>query len=54
MWARLSDEQRRVYGKEYFEHAIRSLEKYTKVVSFLVQVLKQTPEPIAHEDVTLI
>uniref|UniRef100_A0A7G3AFF8 Putative d-beta-hydroxybutyrate dehydrogenase n=1 Tax=Lutzomyia longipalpis TaxID=7200 RepID=A0A7G3AFF8_LUTLO len=33
MWARLSDEQRKVYGKEYFENAIRSLEKYTKVTA---------------------
>lgn len=33
MWAQLSDEQRQTYGEEYFEAALRSLDKYTKVVS---------------------
>ncbi|KAI4457836.1 short-chain dehydrogenase/reductase family 9c [Holotrichia oblita] len=31
MWGRLSKEQKREYGADYFETAIRSLEKYTKV-----------------------
>lgn len=30
MWAQLCSEQRTSYGKDYFETAIRSLEKYTK------------------------
>lgn len=30
MWQRLAQEQRQDYGEEYFEAAIRSLEKYTK------------------------
>ncbi|XP_062561930.1 D-beta-hydroxybutyrate dehydrogenase, mitochondrial [Armigeres subalbatus] len=29
MWEQLSDEQKSVYGEDYFETAIRSLEKYT-------------------------
>lgn len=29
MWDSLSDEQKSVYGEDYFEQAIRSLEKYT-------------------------
>lgn len=33
MWAQLSDEQKEAYGEDYFEQALRSLEKYTKVVS---------------------
>lgn len=32
MWALLSDEQKQTYGEEYFEQALRSLEKYTNVV----------------------
>ncbi|KAJ6650139.1 D-beta-hydroxybutyrate dehydrogenase, mitochondrial [Pseudolycoriella hygida] len=31
MWALLSDEQKQTYGEEYFEQALRSLEKYTNV-----------------------
>lgn len=30
MWKRLSDEQKGAYGEDYFEQALRSLEKYTK------------------------
>lgn len=30
MWKRLSDEQKGAYGEDYFENALRSLEKYTK------------------------
>lgn len=30
MWSSLSDEQRRSYGEDHFETAIRSLEKYTR------------------------
>lgn len=30
MWAQLCQEQRDEYGEEYFEAALRSLEKYTK------------------------
>lgn len=30
MWKRLSDEQKGAYGEDYFETALRSLEKYTK------------------------
>lgn len=33
MWSQFSDEQKDSYGEEYFETAIRSLEKYTKSVS---------------------
>lgn len=32
MWAQLSDEQKQTYGEEYFEAALRSLDKYTKTV----------------------
>lgn len=32
MWALLSDEQKQTYGEDYFEQALRSLEKYTNVV----------------------
>lgn len=32
MWTNLDDEQRKSYGEEYFENALRSLEKYTKTV----------------------
>ncbi len=35
MWALLSDEQKQTYGEEYFEQALRSLEKYTNVVNLL-------------------
>lgn len=30
MWAQLCQEQRNEYGEDYFETAVRSLEKYTK------------------------
>lgn len=30
MWRMLSDEQKGVYGEDYFEQSLRSLEKYTK------------------------
>ncbi|CAG9132733.1 unnamed protein product [Plutella xylostella] len=30
MWKRLSDEQKGAYGEDYFEQALRSLEKYTQ------------------------
>lgn len=30
MWKRLSDEQKRAYGEDYFEQAVRSLEKYAQ------------------------
>lgn len=30
MWKRLSDEQKGAYGEDYFETALRSLEKYTQ------------------------
>lgn len=30
MWKRLSDEQKGAYGEDYFEQALRGLEKYTK------------------------
>lgn len=33
MWAQLSDEQKETYGEEYFEKALRSLEKYTANVN---------------------
>ena len=32
MWSQLSDEQKETYGAEYFERALRSLEKYTNSV----------------------
>lgn len=32
MWAQLSAEQKNNYGEEYFERALRSLEKYTEKV----------------------
>lgn len=32
MWAQLSEEQKQSYGEDYFENALRSLEKYTKAV----------------------
>lgn len=34
MWKQLSEEQRHSYGEDYFEAALRSLEKYTEYVSF--------------------
>lgn len=30
MWSQLSAEQKNNYGEEYFERALRSLEKYTE------------------------
>lgn len=33
MWTQLSDEQKQTYGEEYFEAALATLDKYTKVVS---------------------
>lgn len=33
MWKQLSEEQRHSYGEDYFEAALRSLEKYTEAVS---------------------
>lgn len=33
MWKQLSEEQRHSYGEDYFEAALRSLEKYTEYVS---------------------
>lgn len=33
MWSQLSAEQKQNYGEEYFERALRSLEKYTEKVS---------------------
>lgn len=36
MWTQLSDEQKQTYGEEYFEAALASLDKYTKVVSVLM------------------
>lgn len=33
MWSQLSAEQKNNYGEEYFEAALRSLEKYTEKVS---------------------
>lgn len=38
MWAQLTDEQRETYGEEYFEQALRSLEKYTKEVRVFIQI----------------
>lgn len=32
MWSQLSAEQKTNYGEEYFERALRSLEKYTEKV----------------------
>lgn len=34
MWSQLSAEQKTNYGEDYFETALRSLEKYTEKVSF--------------------
>lgn len=34
MWSQLSAEQKSNYGEEYFERALRSLEKYTEKVCF--------------------
>lgn len=34
MWKQLSEEQRHSYGEDYFEAALRSLEKFTEYVSF--------------------
>lgn len=39
MWAQLSDEQKGTYGEEYFEKAIRSLEKYTTNVTISIPIL---------------
>lgn len=36
MWSTLSDEQKHTYGEEYFERSLRSLEKYTKAVCYLL------------------
>lgn len=33
MWRQLSDEQKKSYGEDYFETAMRSLEKYQKIDS---------------------
>lgn len=33
MWELMSDEQKITYGEDYFEQAIRSMEKYTTTVS---------------------
>lgn len=30
MWGQMSQEQKQIYGEDYFERAVRSLEKYTK------------------------
>lgn len=38
MWAQLSAEQKNNYGEEYFERALRSLEKYTEKVSYPFQL----------------
>lgn len=32
MWEQLSAEQKQNYGEDYFERALRSLEKYTEKV----------------------
>lgn len=34
MWSQLSAEQKTNYGEEYFERALRSLEKYTEKVKW--------------------
>lgn len=36
MWKQLSEEQRHSYGEDYFEAALRSLEKYTEYVSVFI------------------
>lgn len=36
MWSQLSQEQKTNYGEEYFERALRSLEKYTEKVNCCV------------------
>lgn len=43
MWNQLSAEQKQNYGEDYFERALRSLEKYTEKVQ--MQILKQFHEP---------
>lgn len=35
MWKKLSEEQRHSYGEDYFEAALRSLEKYIDAVRVL-------------------
>lgn len=38
MWSQLSAEQKTNYGEEYFEHALRSLEKYTEKVKWANEI----------------
>jgi 3-hydroxybutyrate dehydrogenase len=34
MWEQMSDEQKHTYGEDYFETAVRSMEKFTKSVNY--------------------
>lgn len=36
MWEQLSAEQKQNYGEDYFERALRSLEKYTEKVMIFI------------------
>lgn len=38
MWSQLSEEQKKSYGEDYFERALRSLEKYTDKVRFEIKI----------------
>lgn len=39
MWNQLSVEQKQNYGEDYFERAMRSLEKYTEKVCAISQTI---------------
>lgn len=45
MWSQLSEEQKKSYGEDYFERALRSLEKYIdKVRSSIILTFIQMLE----------
>ncbi|XP_044739638.1 D-beta-hydroxybutyrate dehydrogenase, mitochondrial isoform X2 [Chrysoperla carnea] len=46
MWSHLSREQQEEYGEEYFERAIRSLEKFTRQDADLTPVLKALTDAV--------
>lgn len=48
MWKRLSDEQKGAYGEDYFEQALRSLERYTKSAVSLFKFYYYLDKPERH------
>lgn len=51
MWSQLSAEQKQNYGEDYFERALRSLEKYTeKVHEFLKEKFRFYYNNIRHKN----